>query len=203
MKRVDVIIGLVIGEIAALLILAISRNITLPQTVYPLLPWLPIGFPTATFFAIAVGTAVGKRFPAGYQFVKFALVGGANFLLDLGTLNFLIAATGISSGFFASVFKAIAFLVAVISSFIGNRFWTFHALSVEHPMRQFFAFFTVSTVGLLINVAVFSFLNDGVGPSGGIEPKTWANISALGAAITVLLWNFFGYKFLVFRKRQR
>ena len=202
-KRTDLIMSLAIGELVALLMLAVSRNIALPAAVYRLLPWLPLVFPVFTFLIIAAGTVAGRRLPVVYQFTKFMLVGGMNFLIDLGVLNFLIAATGIASGFYAVAFKAAAFLVAVVSSFLGNKFWTFRALSVEHAGLQFAGFFMVSAVGLLINTGMFTLLNDGIGPSGGIPPATWANVSAVGATLVVLLWNFLGYKFFVFRKAQK
>ena len=212
-KRTDLIVSLIIGEISALLMFVIGRNLGVPSGIRALLRWFPLLFPVVTLVVMAAGTVVGRRLPVAYQFVKFALVGGLNFLIDLGMLNLLIGATGIASGFFAVVFKAIAFLTAVISSFIGNKFWTFRALSVEHagPLRQGFSeasrqfagFFVVSVVGLAINVTTFSIFNDIIGPQGGLAPQTWANISAATAVLFVLLWNFLGYKFLVFRREQK
>ena len=202
-KRADLIVSLIIGEISALLMFVIGRNLGVPSGIRALLRWFPLLFPVVTLVVMAAGTVVGRRLPVIYQFIKFALVGGLNFLIDLGMLNLLIGATGIASGFLAVVFKAIAFLTAVISSFIGNKFWTFRALSVEHAGRQFAGFFVVSVVGLAINVTAFSIFNDIIGPPGGLAPQTWANISAATAVLFVLLWNFLGYKFLVFRRESR
>lgn len=202
-KRADLIMSLAIGELVALLMLAVGRNLALPRGPASLLPWLPFWFPFLTLAVMLGGAWLGRYSLALYQFTKFGLVGGMNFLIDLGVLNLLIAATGVASGFYAVAFKAAAFLVAVVSSFLGNKFWTFRSLSVEHAGLQFAGFFVVSAVGLVVNTGMFALLNDGLGPRAGIPPATWANVSAAGATLVVLLWNFLGYKFLVFRKPSR
>lgn len=199
-KRTDVVASLVIGELSGLLMLGIGRNLALPSGVAEILPSLPFWFPLFTLAAMFIGSRLGSYSPALYQLAKFGLVGGLNFLVDLGVLNLLIALSGVSSGFYAAIFKAVSFLVAVGSSFLWNKFWTFRALSTEHVGLQFAEFFSVTLVGFFINVGTFAFLNDFVGPPAGIPGPTWANISSGGAAVVGLLWNFLGYKFIVFRK---
>lgn len=202
MKISDLAASIVIGEVAALLMVAISRNVTLPQGITPYIAWLPVAFPILTLIAMVVGSLLGRWVAVLYQLTKFTLVGGSNFLIDLGTLNVLIAFSGVATGFYANVFKALSFLVAVIWSFFWNKFWTFSARSVEHAGRQFTEFFAVTVVSFLINLGVFALLNDFVGARGGINPPTWASLSAAGAAVIGLIWNFIGYKFVVFRKEQ-
>ncbi len=198
-KRIDLVWSLVIGEIAALLMLAVSKNVSIPAGILSRFYLLPYVFPVLTLLAMIVGALIGRAMPFVYQLVKFALVGGLNFLIDLGVLNFFISATGITSGFYASVFKAASFLTAVVSSFLWNKFWTFRALSVENAGQQFFQFFIVSLVGFLINVGVFALMNDVLGPQGRVDAKTWDSVSAAGAAAVGLVWNFLGYKFMVFK----
>ncbi len=203
MKRVDLIASLIIGEVAALLMLAISRNITLPAAVLPFIGWLPVVFPFFTLFVMVVGSVMGRYLTVIYQLAKFSLVGGMNFLVDLGALNLLIALTGIAVGFYATAFKAVGFLVALVSSFFWNKFWTFQVSSVENARKQFAEFFAVTVVGLLINVGVFAFVNNYIGARAGINPPTWASLSATVAAAVGLMWNFIGYKFVVFKKESR
>lgn len=200
MRRRDVIGSLIIGEAAGLLMLAIGRGLPLPRGLASLLPWLPLGFPLFTLAVMLVGSWLGRWSLAAYQLSKFGLVGGMDFLIDLGVLNLLIALTGIASGYYASAFKAVAFLVAVTSSFLWNKFWTFRALSIEHVGLQFAQFFAVSALGLAINVGTFAVVNDFVGPPAGVLPRVWANAAAAAAATVGLLWNFTGYKFVVFKR---
>ncbi len=186
-----------------MLALALGGSIDLPQAAAyrRYLAYLPFIFPLFTLAVMIAGIVVGRILPFVYQLAKFALVGGLNFLIDVGVLNLLILTTGIAEGFFASAFKAASFLVAVVSSFLWNKFWTFRSLSVEHAGAEFGQFFVVSVTGLFINVGAFYLWNDVFGPQRGIDARAWASISAAGSSVFGLLWNFAGYKFLVFRKK--
>ncbi len=199
-RKVDIISSLVIGEAAALLMLFISANIALPLAVKSYVPLLPFAFPFFTVAVMLAGSLLGVRIAVAHQFTKFLLVGGLNFLIDLGVLNFLITLTGVSQGALAVGFKAAGFTTAVTSSFFWNKFWTFRVVSLEHAGLQFVEFFTVALIGLGLNAGIFALVNDVVGPQGAIPPQTWANIAAVAAAAIGLAWNFLGYKFFVFRR---
>ncbi|MDP3727608.1 MAG: GtrA family protein [bacterium] len=203
LRTTDIVASLVIGEVAALLMFAVGRNIGLPSGLKSLLPWLPFVFPFFTFAVIAAGSLAGRVRLGFYQLAKFGLVGGLNFLMDLGVLNLFLTLFGVTTGLYAVTSKAIAFLVALTSSFLWNKFWTFRSLSTAHVGQQVIEFFVVSAIGLGINVGTFTVLNNIVGPRGGIDGKTWASVSAAGAAAIGLAWNFFGYKLVVFRKPSR
>src|SRR3989338_2769330 len=164
MKRIDIIASLVIGEAAALLMLAIGRSIGLPSGLGRVLPWLPFVFPLLTFAVVIVGAWLGRYRLGFYQLSKFGLVGGLNFLVDLGVLNFFLALFGITAGPYAVLSKAFAFLVALTSSFLWNKFWTFRSLSTANAGLQFVEFFIVSLIGLAVNLGVFSFTNDIICP---------------------------------------
>lgn len=202
MKSVDALASLFIGGMAAVLMLAVSRNLLLPSAVTLHLTSFLVAFPLLTLAAIAVGSLLGRRVRVLYQFTKYALVGGLNFLVDLGVLNLLIAVTDTAHGAYANMLKAISFLVAMTWSFFWNKFWTFGSPSASRAGRQFIGFVMVSAVGLLINVAAFAVINNNVALGGGIPPRTWANVAAAGAAVTSIFWNFLGYKFVVFEGRN-
>jgi putative flippase GtrA len=108
--------------------------------------------------------------------------------------------TGITSGLYYSIFKAISFTCSVTNSYILNKRWTFQkGNNVEK--KEFSKFFIISLIAFGVNIGVASVLVNGTGPLGGISPYIWANISALAAAGFTTLINFFGYKYLVFREK--
>lgn len=135
------------------------------------------------------------------QFIKFLLVGVLNTGIDFGVLNLLMFSTGITSGIYYSVFKAISFICSVTNSYIWNKRWTFKkGKSLEK--KEFSKFFIISLMAFGINIGVASVLVNIIGPVGGISPYVWANISALAAAGFTTLINFFGYKYLVFKDKN-
>ena len=52
---------------------------------------------------------------------------------------------------------------------------------------------------LLIS-AIFHLIINIIGAPAGIDPKLWANVALALTIITAFLGNFFGYKFIVFKK---
>lgn len=137
------------------------------------------------------------------QGAKFIIVGVANTLVDLGVLNLLIFISGISAGPTYSLFKGASFSLAVINSYVFNKFWTFSASAQGYGgqrKKEFIQFFIVSLVGFGINVGVASLVVNVIGSQFGIADKLWANVGAMIATLIGMSWNFLGYKFIVFKK---
>ncbi len=151
--------------------------------------------------ALWVIALLAGKIPVLLQIAKFSAVGGLNTLLDLGVLNGLIVLAGQSTahGVWYSVFKSISFIVANTNSYFWNKYWTFGSTPGVN-VREFGQFFAVSIVGFGINVAVASLVVNVMAPLGGASPERWANVGALVATIAALIWNFLGYKFIVFKR---
>ena len=131
---------------------------------------------------------------------KFLLVGALNTLIDLGVLNFLMWISGIYTGIFYSIFKAISFLIATINSYLWNKHWTFEKRERVFAPKEYFKFLIIVTIGLFINVTIASFVVNVIGPQFGITAELWANVGAFSAILIAWVWNFLGTKFIVFKK---
>lgn len=190
MKK-DLIVSLVIGELCAWLIILIAKNLLTNFSFWWL---LPIVFPILCALGMLVALFFENRLRILYQFAKFFLVGGMNTLLDLGILNLLILLSGVGAGLFYTLFKGTSFVVATINSYYWNKFWTFKA-----ARGSFNQFLVVSGIGFLVNVGAATFIVNFVGPQFGLALKTWANVGAALGSVMGLLWNFVGYKFIVFK----
>jgi len=133
---------------------------------------------------------------------RFGVVGLVNTAVDLVVLNALILFTHMGrNGIWFSIFKAISFLVAVLNSYFINHSWTFGRSGGERSMSQAGQFLAVSLVGAVINVSSASYVATFISPIRGIE-RYWPSIAALAGTASGLIFNFLGYKHIVFSPRR-
>lgn len=199
MNKKDYYLVSLIGFLVGLLVLLPLANLGIKINFFVGLISV-FGFTLFAPLALWLLKVLSHFFPILEQFSKFAAVGTLNTLLDLGILNLLIFLSGIASGVFYAVFKAISFLVATTNSYFWNKFWTFQSrlpVTVGEYVR--FALFTL--VGALINVSVASLIVNVVGHPANWSPKLWANVGALVAVAASFLWNFLSYKNIVFKSK--
>jgi len=129
------------------------------------------------------------------RFIKFALVGLIGAIVDFGVFNLLAGVFQVPA-VWASV---CSFVVAVMSNFMWNRYWTYpdsRTKSVHQQMAQFAA---VSIIGLSIRTPLFAYLEPHL--IGWIErtiPGLPLSSTVLGhniglsiAIVVVMMWNFF------------
>jgi len=194
----DLIFGAINGAFIGVLAPFIFSNLgaKLPIPIIFFIPVLALG----SALGIATGYYLSKIRPFFFQLSKFGLIGVANTVVDLGIYNLFIYMSDVSSGYLIAVFKSFSVLAAIINSYVWNKFWSFEKKGVHNIGEEFTQFLMVSLIGLLLNVAITSFVVNFIGAPTGISDKAWANIGGLSASILVLSWNFIGYKFFVFKK---
>ena len=134
--------------------------------------------------AYRIGAAA--RSPAHWmQLVKFGLVGGSGYLINLAVFALLSDNAGLHH-----VPAAVgAFVVAVTNNFVLNRHWTF-AAGDGHAGFQAMRFFMVSIGALVINLVVLEALISGAG---------LGSLAAQAIAVAVAMpFNFLGNKLWTF-----
>ena len=168
----------------------------------------PYGITVVFFVLLAmigvyIGYLLSKIKPFFFQLAKFGATGAANFAVDIGVLSLLVVifyskSPEIPTLFFA-FFKIISFILATINSYLWNKFWSFKEKNIKNVAEEFGKFIFVSSIGIIVNVGLAAFANS-LYNYIPLDPKTWAAISAMIGSVATLSWNFFGYKFLVFKK---
>ena len=118
------------------------------------------------------------------QLLKFGVVGGSGYLINLGVFAFLSGNLGV----YHAVAAIGAFCVAVTSNFLWNRYWTFgpgEGLAHMQAVR----FLAVSVACLVINLLVLELLvTSGMG-----------ELAAQAIAVAVAMpFNFLGNKLWTF-----
>lgn len=169
-------------------------------------------FLLATPLGLRIAFFIGQKVAIVYQIAKFGLIGLLNTLVDIGTLAlitllfssyFEISSTDalIGAVSFYTFYKAISFIVANISSYFWNKYWTFDQGEKKQTRSEFIQFFMVSLIGFSINVFVASVVFKMI--LGSMTTLSEGQLGLLGAAagsIAGLVWNFLGYKLWVFKK---
>ena len=123
---------------------------------------------------------------------RFAIVGLANTIVNFAVLNFAVFGLHLNK----IVASIIATACAIIFSFIMNRSFVFN--DRERPFRKFLIFTVVAASGVLaIQTTVYSLcvllLRNHVADDFAV-----INVSNLVASLCVMLWNYNGYRLLVF-----
>lgn len=201
----DLLFSLICGEIVSLLLIFLIKNPKIEEFhglsaeagnfIWFLILVLPLIFFLGIFFANFF-----KKFQIFYQLIKFLEVGVLNTFLDLGILSILMLISGISAGWFYSLFKAISFIGATSNSYFWNKLWTFQKREFSQAKKEFTQFLVVSGFGFAINVATASLIVNLIGPRFGFGHHFWGIFAAIIAGLVGMSWNFLGYKFFVFKK---
>ena len=137
------------------------------------------------------------------QFGKYAVVGIAGTLIDVGGFTLLIAFTPLNRFIAASL----SFIAAVINNFTFNRLWTFQD---TRPIAELFPkFLAVSLIGLALNLGCLWFYSallqwilqiGGLLPAGAAIPTYVSTLGKIGASGTVFLYNYLANKWWTFQK---
>jgi putative flippase GtrA len=206
----DFWLAILAGEIVAWLSLPTLKNLK----IFDILSGFGVGFtPFIIFWAIFVpfGAILGlsifyliakNRNGVGFfQAGKYGITGMLNTFLYAGIYNFLIYITNIASGLQIDIFAVIAFILAVTNSFFWNKYWSFAAPPNGVSLApEAIKFFIVSSLVAIINISIIHITVNVIGVPSGFDPKIWANVALVFAIIVAFLGNFFGYKFIVFKK---
>ena len=165
--------------------------------------WLVIIVPILWIVGVNLGYFLGRWMNFFNQFGKYAAVGFTNAAVDFGILNLLIAWTGIAGGVYYTLFKISSVAVAVIHSYIWNRFWVFQSTDNQNRRAEFAKFLGVNIVAILVNVGVASFVVNFINPLFGLDAKVWANIGAVAGSAVALTLTFVGLKLAVFKQSSK
>lgn len=146
------------------------------------------------------------------QMVKFAMVGGLATAVDLGLHNYLMfraksdgvllsqrvenwasAQFGLTAETFLHpgdiafpVLKVGPVLLAILISYLMNRWLTFQATHEKITVRQVVQFYAVALVGMLISITAGTVVN---AAATGTDQANWVKASLVGM-VAGFIWNF-------------
>jgi len=173
-----------------------------------------------SFFAKILGVFLSA------EFFRFAIVGGIGFSVDFGSYLIMTRFLGLravycfgmgNQSYFANLAQnasescsvshfpiiiatMISVLLAIFTNFLFNRFWTFKKTATGGNIaKQGLGYFGLNFFTYILNQLLVGFFVSNLGLLR-IFPN-YVDISAKVLAVAIVLFfNFFGSKFLVFKK---
>jgi len=200
MKKIDIILALVTGEGVAGLFIWLIKNS--PTINLPILLWLcPFIFPVLAVSGVWISYLIGKRYLFVYQLAKFLLIGAFFSVFDLIIFNFLLGYFGISREEIVryAVFVVISFTIVTVIKYLGDKYWAFEKSGMEKAGMEITTYFVITLISGVIQTASASFLFALI-PSILGNAMVVGNIAKIGGIVIASVWNFLGYKFIVFKK---
>lgn len=212
LKKIDYAIAGLIGFFAGIFAIPVLYNIhylsvsRLFSSVIDLrnpfillsLPWI---LAVCALIGIAVMGLLGRKYPFFIQFGKFAVVGVLNTAIDFGILNIISLMTGVTGGLVIGGVNIPGVALALTNAYFWNKFWVFSHRDNKGAFHDLPTFLLVSGVGVLGNsgIVIFATLYP---PMVAVSAGLWLNIAKLCATVFSLVWNFLGYKFIVFKSSE-
>lgn len=201
-KKLDFVFALILGETIALFLLPTLWQISLLSK-WPFLFWLlPIALPFLGVLGLYIFFLLDKKLPILFQIGRYGLVGAANTAVDFGILSLLALLTKIYSGYKIFGLDFISFSLATLNSFGWNKFWTFESKEKKDIAKELPAYLIVTILGVLANALIVYLITTLTPPFDGFNEKQQLIIAKIFAVIFSGVWNFIGYKFIVFKKND-
>ncbi len=133
-----------------------------------------------------------------YRFIRFAIVGVLNTILDLAVLNILVHLFHVETPSAFSICKGISFSVAVVNSYFMNKYFAFNQR--ESRGGEFYKFVMLSIVGLFVNISVASLAFYALGLYPQVfPPYIITSLSGIIGAGGSFMVNYFFYSYFVFK----
>lgn len=152
-----------------------------------------------------VGIVPAQHRTIARQFIKFGITGTVGAVIDFTTYNILTRgftwyAAYTLFGQPVLVANNISVLLAIVSNFLLNKYWTFRDTQ-EQVVRQWTGYFVLNVVTWTLNQLLVSFFTFRVPLMQALFGDQKDNAAKALAIGIILFVNFLGSKFFVFRSQ--
>ena len=127
-------------------------------------------------------------------FFRFLMVGTAGFLVEAAILTYLCNIRG----FGPYTGRAVSFGVAVVTTWLLNRTFTFKMRAYRRPHAEFLRYLAVSALGLATNLSVY-----GAAVASVYWMKRYPALALVPASLAGLAINYLGARHFAFGTKAR
>jgi len=197
MKTQDIIFAAVTGLTVAFIGADFLNGVNLGHYAWHLF-WL---FPILSVVCLEVANQIGKKITFIDEAAKFFLVGAFSAVIDIKVYQFSAWMFGLFILISPLVSKSISFLAATVVKYGGNKLWVFEKNGKDGIKKEVIQFLTITLIGMIIDVAAFYCATHFWQPAT-VPTEIWTESSIIIAALVAAIWNFLGYKYVVFKKSK-
>ncbi|MFI6320498.1 GtrA family protein [Nonomuraea sp. NPDC050556] len=126
-----------------------------------------------------------------HELAKFGTIGAFAFVIDFGFLNLFKGAVGLGP----LTSKVFATIISATFAYLGNRYWTFRDREQSGLGREYFLFFLLNGIGLLIGLLVIGFTTYTLGLHDLVSYNI-ANVIGVGLGTLFRYWSYKRWVFL-------
>jgi putative flippase GtrA len=149
----------------------------------------------------AIKLSVKSRMSMFWEIVRFAIVGVANTVIDLLTLNCLLLLFPMQDTTLLVAYNSVAYTVGALNSFVLNKYWTFPGKGtvVKDELPRFIL---INLCGLACN-NVLLWMTARIAHPVMVNAIVWANSSKIFAIAGTSMISFLGMRLWVFAGKTR
>lgn len=126
-----------------------------------------------------------------HEVVKFGVVGGVGFVVDVGIFNVLRYAG--SPGLLEHkplTAKAISVTIATIVTYLGNRHWTWASRERSGAAREIALFFVLNVIGMAIALTCLAVSHYLLNMRSPLADNVSANVVGLALGMAFRFWSY-------------
>lgn len=150
-----------------------------------------------------MSTRGAKLKKGGVRFSKFTLVGLANAVVDIGTLNLFLWLAPTRDPSLLALYNGVALVLANLNSYFWNTRWTFRGRAQRRDPRQRLLFTLQALFNICISNGLFFLLIRPVLIYTDIPAYLAGNVAKLISVVVASTISFFLLRYVVFSRKPR
>jgi putative flippase GtrA len=150
-----------------------------------------------------MSTRGAKLKKGGVRFSKFTLVGFANAVVDIGTLNLFLWLAPTRDPSLLALYNGVALVLANLNSYFWNTRWTFRGRAQRRDPRQRLLFTLQALFNICISNGLFFVLIRPVLIYTDIPAYLAGNVAKLISVAVASTISFFLLRYVVFSRKPR
>ena len=137
------------------------------------------------------------------RFSKFTVVGFANAVVDIGTLNLFLWLASTRDPSVLALYNGIALFLANVNSYLWNTRWTFRTRAKRRDLRQRVLFALQALVNISVSNGLFFVLVRPILIYTDVPAYLAGNVAKIISVVVASTISFFVMRYLVFSRKRR